>query len=75
MKTLEKISVYRDGGTILYVEKLPKDKPHFLTSLQTQPKYFLDGRFDSPTKGELFDRYPGDNGAKQVDKSQFIFIN
>ncbi len=41
---------------------------------KTNLKYYLDNRINSKTKGELYDRYPSDEGAKILDKSQFNFV-
>lgn len=53
MKTIlvTKCGVYKDGGTEEYRGTNRK-------------RYFIDGRRNSPTKGEIFDRYPGDEGAQ-----------
>lgn len=56
--TLREISHYKDGGTVEY---RGSDGKH----------YFKDSRIGSKTKGCMFDRYPGDKGAKTVD---LIFI-
>ncbi len=36
--------------------------------------YYLDDHYLSKTKGELFDKFPSDEGAKILDKSQFNFM-
>jgi hypothetical protein len=51
---------YRDGGTDVYTE------------VDTGTKYFVDNRIRSETKGKIFDRYPGDKGAKQLTDLQFV---
>jgi len=52
---------YRDGGTDQYRDK-------------NQNKYFLDGRIASKTKGQLFDKYPGDADAQILDLKNFELV-
>lgn len=56
MKTIivTKCGVYKDGGTTEFRDK-------------QRNKYFIDNRINSKTKGKVFDKYPGDNGAKMID--------
>lgn len=50
---IKRCAVFADGGT---------------TSFNVDGKaYFLDGRIQSDTKDELYDRYPGEIGAKMLD--------
>lgn len=44
----------RDGGTVTYVSELGL-------------KFFVDNRIGTKTKGAVYDRYPGDEGAKILD--------
>ena len=46
------MEVYRDGGTIMFTDG--------------ETKYYLDGRIGSQTRNTIFDRYPGDAGARVV---------
>lgn len=48
------VCVYRDGGTTEYETS---DGAH----------YFIDDRLNSPTQGQIFDKYPGNKDAKIVD--------
>ena len=54
--------IFRDGGTKEY-----KD--------QHGIKYFIDFRIHSKTKGKIFDRYPGDDGAQQLENIQLVEKN
>lgn len=56
--TLKETGVYKDGGTKELQDKHGK-------------KYFQDFRIGSQTKGEFFDRYPGDFGATKLNKNDF----
>lgn len=47
-------ATYMDGGTQVIKNKQGK-------------KYYIDGRIGSKTKGKVYDRYPGDKGAKIVN--------
>lgn len=73
MKTLVRINMYLDGGTSVWVEQNLKKEIKSIEEARNIQKYYLDGRVHSSTKGELFDKYPGDIDAKQVNKSDFIF--
>jgi len=68
------ISRYRDGGTSVWVSV--KDKYESLASsiVLICKKYYIDNRISSTTKGELYDRYPSDEGAKILDKSNYNFV-
>ena len=55
-------SIYRDGGTTEWID-------------QNNCKYYLDGRINSPTKGQLFDRHPRDISAIKLDQNQFTFVD
>jgi len=70
MKTLIKIEMYRDGGTTVYVEE--NDYPNIETDYSNITMYYLDKRIASKTRGEIFDKYPSEEGAIMLDKSQFI---
>lgn len=74
MIDLIKISVYKDGGTSVWVEASLKDSIKTVKEVQNCQKYYLDKRIFSETKGELFDRYPSKEGAIILDKSQFNFL-
>ncbi len=69
---LKKSSILRDGGTKVYIEDGSEMGLKTIKDAQTIKRYYLDGRFDSPTKGDLFDRYPKEDGAIMLDKSKFI---
>jgi hypothetical protein len=56
-------STYRDGGTKVY------------TNRATKKRYYLDRRIRSQSPNQLFDRYPGDDGAKILDKGKFNLID
>jgi hypothetical protein len=45
---------FRDGGTIIYEDV-------------NGTKYFKDGRIGSITKGKIFDRYPNEPTAKELN--------
>ena len=66
-----KIRQYRDGGTTVWVEAAVENITNLVPNLE---KYYLDKRIHSTTKGELFDRYPGDDGAIILDKNKFNFL-
>lgn len=58
--TLKYAGKFRDGGTTQYRGSDNKI-------------YCIDGRINSLTKGEIFDRYPGYEGAQQLDKNNFSY--
>ena len=74
MKDLIKISICRDGGTSVWVEPSVKASIKTIKEAQDCKKYYLDNRIASKTKDELYDRYPSDEGAIILDKSQFNFL-
>ena len=74
MKDLIKTSAYRDGGTTVWIEPSVKDNLKTIEDAENCQKYYLDNRIGSKTKGELFDKYPSDEEAKLIDKSQFNFL-
>jgi hypothetical protein len=65
--TLIKINIYKDGGTSVWINKIDK------TDFKNTPLFYLDNRIGSTTKGELFDKYPDDENALMLDKTNFIF--
>lgn len=70
--TLKLVSIFRDGGTKVFVDvNHPEVKT--IPEAEALPKYYLDNRIGSTTKGELFDRYPKEPKAVILDKSNFIF--
>ena len=81
---LIRISIYRDGGTSMWMTPNEKERlesfgrEHGIDSLKSEieksERYFLDNRIRSTTKGMLFDKYPSDIDAKQVDKKNFNLI-
>lgn len=72
MIKLKLVAIARDGGTKTYIEEGSEIGLKTIKEVQALPKYYIDGRFGSKTKGELFDDYPNKKGAKILDKSQFI---
>lgn len=72
MKKLIKIDVYKDGGTEVWIEY---SVTQTIGGSESAKKYYLDYRIISTTQGELFDRYPGDEGAIILDKSEFEFLD
>lgn len=54
-------NVFLDGGTKVY-------------SGSDYKIYYVDYRLGTTTAGELYDKYPGDEGAKMLDKNDFEFI-
>lgn len=71
---LVRTSILRDGGTIQYMEESVKASIKTVKDVQNAKKYYIDGRFASHTRGELFDRYPKDEGAVQLNKDDYEFI-
>ena len=47
------MSIYKDGGTYTFVKN--------------NKTYYVDRRIGSTTKNKVYDRYPGDKGAKIVN--------
>ena len=74
MVDLIKTSIFRDGGTSVWIELSIKNSLKTIEEAQNCQKYYLDNRIGSQTKGELFDNYPSHKDAKMLDKSQFNFI-
>jgi hypothetical protein len=75
------INLLRDGGTSVWVstEDIKGIDMNDMISIwniikSDCNKYHIDYRIGSKTKGELFDRYPSDEGAQILDKSQFNFV-
>lgn len=75
MTELIKISMYRDGGTTVWITPETKAGIKTVEDARDCKKYYLDNRLGSSTKGELFDEYPNYKNAKMLDKSQFIFLD
>lgn len=73
--TLQLIGIYKDGGTKFYIEEGSIKNLKIIIEVKDLKKYYIDGRFKSPTKGELFDRYPSEEGAVLLDKSLYEFLN
>ncbi len=68
---IEKIgSIDYDGGTSIWVSIGAKTEEDY----RNREKYYLDNRNNSITKGELFDKYPSDQGAKMLNKNNFNFL-
>lgn len=74
MKKLVKVSVFRDGGTSMWMEPQVRDNIKTIEDVDNAQSYYLDGRIGSQTQGELFDRYPKDENAIMLDKSEFEFL-
>lgn len=74
MKDLIRVSIYKDGGTSVWIELSIKEGLKTIEDVRYCQKYYLDNRIGSTTKGELFDKYPGDEGATMLDKSEFKFL-
>lgn len=72
---LIQISICRDGGTSCWIEPNVKASIKTIEEAEKAQKYYLDNRFNSSTKGELFDRYPNKEGAITLDKTNFNFLN
>lgn len=83
MINLIEVSRYRDGGTSVWMDV--EDKKNIKTlddafremvtsSSNIYKRYYLDNRIESNTKGELFDKYPSDEGSQILDKSNFNFV-
>lgn len=70
-----KEGTYHDGGTSIWINPDVKKELKTIDDAKNCQKYYLDNRIGSQTKGELFDKYPGDKDAIILDKSQFNFIN
>lgn len=56
---LSKLSTFRDGGTKSYKGS-------------DGNVYYIDGRINSTTKGEIFNEYPKENSTP-LDKNNFVF--
>ena len=67
------VAISRDGGTKSYYEKSVLETIKTIEDAKNAPRYCIDGRFRSDTRGELFDRYPGEEGAIMLDKNNFEF--
>jgi len=74
MVDIIKTSIFRDGGTSVWIELSIKNSLKTIEEAQNCQKYYLDNRIGSQTKGQLFDKYPSDKDAKMLDKSQFNFL-
>jgi hypothetical protein len=74
MIKLKEMFVHRDGGTIAFLNAdVDLTKITSREQIDELQLYYLDGRHNSPTKGELFDRYPSKDGAIVLNKNEFIF--
>lgn len=71
---LKRCGIYSDGGTTVWINSEIEKNLKSLAEAITCQKYYIDGRFGSKTKGELFDRYPSNEGAMILDKTQFKFL-
>lgn len=69
-----KISIVRDGGTSVWIEPSIKAALKTIDEADACQKYYLDNRIGSTTKGELYDRYPNEDGAVILDKTKFNFL-
>lgn len=74
MKDIIEISRYRDGGTSVWIEPSVKSSLKTIEEADSCQKYYLDNRINSTTKGELYDKYPNEEGAVILDKNNFNFI-
>ena len=74
MTKLIKTSIYKDGGTTVLIEESVKNGLKTIEEAQNCQKYYLDYRIGTKTKGELYDKYPGDKDAKIVNKEDFEII-
>lgn len=71
---IEKVSVCLDGGATRWIEPAAKASIKTMEAVKSAKHYYLDNRIRSTTKGELFDRYPGDEGAVILNKENFEFL-
>lgn len=71
---IERVAAYADGGTTRWIESSVKASIRTIEEAKSAQYYFVDNRFGSTTKGELFDRYPGDDGAVILNKENFEFL-
>lgn len=74
MTDLVKITVYKDGGTSVWVRPEVKASVKTIQKALDCEKFYLDNRIGSSTKGELFDKYPGEEDAVMLDKTQYNFL-
>lgn len=74
MIKLKLTSIIRDGGTKVYIEEGSEVGLKTIEDAEALQKYYMDGRSNSPTKGEIFDKYPNKEGAILLDKSNFIIL-
>jgi hypothetical protein len=74
MKDIIEISRYKDGGTSVWIEPSVKSSLKTIEEADNCQKYYLDNRIGSTAKGELYDRYPNEEGALMLDKNNFNFI-
>jgi len=74
MIDLIKTSIIRDGGTSVWVRPEVKASVKTIQEALNCEKFYLDNRIGSSTKGELFDKYPGEEGAVMLDKTQYNFL-
>lgn len=68
------LSIYRDGGTTVWVSVEDRYVIKKAEDIENCKKYYMDNRISSNTKGELYDSYPSAKGAKILDKSNYNFV-
>lgn len=73
MIDLQKISIIRDGGTSVWIEPSVKARIKTIEDAKSAQKYYLDFRFGSNTRGQLFDKYPNEPDAQMLDLSNYNF--
>jgi hypothetical protein len=71
---LKRCGIIRDGGTTVWINPEVRKNLKTIEEANNAQKYYIDGRIGSKTKGELFDKYPSDEGAIILDKTQFVFL-
>lgn len=71
---LEQISMCLDGGTTIYVEPHVKENIKSIDEARDCQKFYVDHRIGTETDGELFDRYPDEEGAIMLDKTKYKLI-
>lgn len=68
------ISRYLDGGTSVWISVKDRYRVKTIKEAMDCKKYYLNNQIGSATKGELYDKYPSDKGAKILDKSNYNFV-
>jgi hypothetical protein len=74
MIDLIKTSIIKDGGTSVWIRSEVKASLKTIKEAQNCEKFYLDNRIGSSTRGELFDRYPDEEGAVILDKTKYNFL-